>query len=62
MAQARLNGKTLNRPSGLVLQTSKKEYLLPDVERLQSLTDPNTGAAWTLAAVNAAEFGIKITN
>jgi hypothetical protein len=29
---------------------------------LQSLTDPNTGAAWTLAAVNAAEFGIKITN
>jgi hypothetical protein len=29
---------------------------------LQSLTDPNTGAAWTLPAVNAAEFGIKITN
>lgn len=28
---------------------------------LQSLTDPNTGAAWTLAAVNAAEFGVKIT-
>ena len=28
----------------------------------QSLTDPNTGAAWTLAAVNAAEFGVKITN
>jgi hypothetical protein len=29
---------------------------------LQSLTDPNTGAAWTLPAVNAAEFGIKITS
>jgi hypothetical protein len=29
---------------------------------LSSLTDPNTGAAWTLSAVNAAEFGIKITN
>jgi hypothetical protein len=29
---------------------------------LQSLTDPNTGAAWTLPAVNAAEFGVKITN
>jgi hypothetical protein len=33
----------------------------PD-QMLQSLTDPNTGSAWTLAAVNAAEFGIKITN
>lgn len=31
-------------------------------QMLQSLTDPNTGAAWTLAAVNAAEFGIKITS
>jgi hypothetical protein len=29
---------------------------------LTCLTDPNTGAAWTLSAVNAAEFGIKITN
>jgi hypothetical protein len=29
---------------------------------LQSLTDPNTGAAWTLPAVNAAEFGVKITS
>ena len=28
----------------------------------QSLTDPNTGAAWTLPAVNAAEFGVTITN
>jgi hypothetical protein len=28
----------------------------------QSTTDPNTGSAWTLAAVNAAEFGVKITN
>jgi hypothetical protein len=31
-------------------------------QMLQSLTDPNTGAAWTLPAVNAAECGIKITN
>lgn len=31
-------------------------------QMLRSLTDPNTGAAWTLPAVNAAEFGIKITN
>jgi hypothetical protein len=31
-------------------------------QMLQLLTDPNTGAAWTLPAVNAAEFGIKITN
>jgi hypothetical protein len=29
---------------------------------LHSLTDPNTGAAWTLPAVNAAEFGVKISN
>jgi hypothetical protein len=26
-----------------------------------SETDPNTSAAWTTAAVNAAEFGVKIT-
>lgn len=31
-------------------------------EFLQVLNDPNTGSPWTLAAVNAAEFGIKITN
>lgn len=24
-------------------------------------TDPNTGSAWTVAAVNAAEFGVKVT-
>ena len=31
-------------------------------QMLQSLTDLNTGAAWTLPSLNAAEFGIKITN
>lgn len=29
---------------------------------LQSLTCPNTGAPWSVAGVNATEFGVKIAN
>ena len=50
--------------SGSTIGTSGTDVALGtnyQYQMLQSLTDPNTGAAWTLAAVNAAEFGIKIT-
>lgn len=51
------SGSTLGTTGTDVALGTNYQYLF-----CQSLTDPNTGAAWTLAAVNAAEFGIKITN
>lgn len=51
------SGGTLGTTGTDVAPGSNYAYLM-----LQSLTDPNTGSAWTLAAVNAAEFGVKITN
>jgi hypothetical protein len=51
------SGSTLGTTGTDVALGTNYQYLF-----CQSLTDPNTGAAWTLAAVNAAEFGVKITN
>src|SRR3981189_3227748 len=51
------SGSTTGTSGTDVALGTNYQYLM-----LQSLTDPNTGAAWTLPAVNAAEFGIKITN
>lgn len=51
------SGATLGVTGADVSPGSNYGFLL-----LQSLTDPNTSAAWTIAGVNASEFGVKITN
>lgn len=51
------SGGTLGTTGTDVALGSNYQYLF-----CPSLTDPNTAAPWTLPAVNAAEFGVKITN
>lgn len=51
------SGSTVGNSGTDVAPGTNYAYLM-----LQFINDPNTGSAWTLAAVNAAEFGVKITN
>jgi hypothetical protein len=48
------SGATINEASAQALAVS------PDYYRARWEVDPNTGAAWTLAAVNAAEAGATV--
>lgn len=56
-----VRGATIS--GGVVGASGSDLPLLTNYQYVQGMldTDPNTGVAWTVAAVNAAEFGIKTT-
>ena len=51
------SGSTIDTGGTDVALGNNNQYAM-----LQSLTYPNTGAPWSVAGVNATEFGVKITN